>query len=480
MEERSKFEVTVGGKAYDVRAAFDVVNPATEEVIARAPDCGPEEVDAAVAAAKAAFPAWKKTPFEERAECVRKIASQLTDNADELMRLLTLEQGKPHNDASGEIAAAAYWCNSVASLELPIVTNEDSDDRRSVTTRVPIGVVAAIVPWNYPVLLAIWKIAPALLAGNTLVVKPSPYTPLTMLKLGELLRGLIPNGVFNVISGGDQLGPLITEHPGIDKVSFTGSTATGARVMASAAASLKHLTLELGGNDPAIVLPDVDIDEVAEKLFWAAFSNSGQICIAAKRVYVHRDVYEPLKKAIAKVASRVVVGDGSQQGVQLGPIQNRAQYERVKSLIEDSRAAGHEFLVGGDIPERRGFFIPVTIVDNPPESSRVVQEEAFGPVLPLIKFDEIDEAVRRANDTIFGLCASVWSRDEAKAAEIAAELEAGTVWINEIQNLSPFASFAGHKKSGIGVENGMEGLLQYTNPQTVSLGKRKSDPAETA
>ncbi|WP_341633840.1 aldehyde dehydrogenase family protein [Sphingomonas agri] len=480
MEERSKFEVTIGGKAYDVRAAFDVVNPATEEVIARAPDCGPEEVDAAVGAAKAAFPAWKKTPFEERAECVRKIASQLTDNADELMRLLTIEQGKPHNDASGEIAAAAYWCNSVASLELPIVTNEDSDDRRSVTTRVPIGVVAAIVPWNYPVLLAIWKIAPALLAGNTLVVKPSPYTPLTMLKLGELLRGLIPDGVFNVISGGDQLGPLITEHPGIDKVSFTGSTATGARVMASAAASLKHLTLELGGNDPAIVLPDVDIDEVAEKLFWAAFSNSGQICIAAKRVYVHRDVYEPLKKAIAKVASRVIVGDGSQQGVQLGPIQNRAQYERVKSLIEDSRASGHEFLVGGDIPERRGFFIPVTIVDNPPESSRVVQEEAFGPVLPLIKFDEIDEAVRRANDTIFGLGASVWSRDEAKAAEIAAELEAGTVWINEIQNLSPFASFAGHKKSGIGVENGLEGLLQYTNPQTVSLGKRKSDPAETA
>lgn len=470
------FTMTIDGNAREAQATFEVLNPATEEVIARVPDCAAGELDDAVASARRAFAAWRRVPMEERRQFVRRLGAELAARSDELMRLLTAEQGKPHDDAKAEILAAAYWCDAVAGLEIPEVVNEDSDERRSVTRRVPVGVVGAIVPWNYPVLLGIWKIAPALVAGNTLVVKPSPFTPLTMLKLGEWMRAILPPGVLNVVSGGDHLGPLMTEHRDIDKISFTGSTATGRRVMASAATNLKRITLELGGNDPAIVLPDVDVDAVAEELFWAAFRNSGQICIATKRLYVHKDVYEPLKAALATYAASVTIGDGSRQGVQLGPIQNRPQYERVRSLIEDSRAQGHSILVGGEVPEGKGYFIPVTIIDNPPDTSRVVQEEAFGPVLPLLRFETVDEVVARANDTDYGLAASVWSRDADRAAEVAAQIEAGTVWVNEIQHLTPFAAFAGHKQSGLGCENGVEGLLEYTVPQTITL-RKKGAPA---
>lgn len=470
------FAMTIDGRARHGRDKFDVINPATEAPVAPAPDCTADELDDAVASARRGFATWRQVPLEERRQLVRRVGAELAARADELMRLLTAEQGKPHDDARAEILAASYWCDAIAGLDLPEVVNEDSAERRSVTRRVPVGVVGAIVPWNYPVLLGIWKIAPALLAGNTLVVKPSPFTPLTMLRIGEWMRDILPPGVLNVVSGGDRLGPLLTDHPGIDKISFTGSTATGRRVMASAATNLKRITLELGGNDPAIVLPDVDVQAVAEELFWAAFRNSGQICIATKRLYVHKDIYEPLKQALAAYAAGITMGDGSRQGVQLGPIQNRPQYERVKSLIADSRAQGHSFVIGGEIPEGRGYFIPVTIVDNPPETSRVVQEEAFGPVLPLLRFETVDEVVSRANDTIYGLAASVWAGDAEAASEIATRVEAGTVWVNEIQHLTPFATFAGHKQSGLGCENGLEGLLEYTVPQTITL-RRKGAPA---
>jgi aldehyde dehydrogenase (NAD+) len=468
------YSMTIGGRAVGADATIAVVNPATEAVIAAIPDAGEAELDAAVAAARAAFPGWRARSQEERRAFVRAIGKTLSDHVEDFARLLTTEQGKPLDDARGEIGGAAYWCDAVAGLDLPVTVNEDSDERRSETHRVPIGVVAGIVPWNYPMLLGLWKIAPALLTGNTMVVKPSPFTPLTMLKLGEALRAVLPPGVLNIVTGGDHLGPLVTAHPGIDKVSFTGSTATGKRVMASAAANLKRVTLELGGNDPAIVLPDVDVEAAAEQIFWAAFSNSGQICIAVKRLYVHADVYDRLKAAILAYAGTVRVGDGFAQGIRMGPIQNRQQYERVKALIADSHASGHRFLIGGDVPDGPGFFIPVTIVDNPPEDSRVVQEEAFGPVLPLLRFDDVDEVVRRANATIYGLAASVWSADVVAAAAIAQRLEAGTVWINEMQNLSPFATFGGHKQSGLGAENGIDGLMEYTNPQTVSIRKARA------
>jgi acyl-CoA reductase-like NAD-dependent aldehyde dehydrogenase len=465
------FTMTIGGQAVAGAADFPVLNPANEQEIGRAPDCSREQLDQAVAAARKAFPAWAATPYEKRREAVLAIGGVLQANLDPLMRLLTKEQGKPHADAMGDVGGGAFWCQATASLELPETVVEDSAERKGVTRHVPIGVVGAIAPWNFPIILACFKLAPALLAGNTVVLKPSPFTPLTTLKLGELLRGVLPDGVLNVISGGDELGPWMTSHPGIDKISFTGSSATGKKVMASAAATLKRVTLELGGNDPAIVLPDVDPAAVAEQLFWAAFRNTGQICIATKRMYVHKDVYEPIRDALVEYAKTVKVGDGSEQGTQLGPIQNRLQYQRVLELIEDAKAQGYKFLVGGERSEAPGYFIPVTIIDNPPEDSRIVREEQFGPVLPLIKFDDIDEVVGRANDTEYGLGASVWSADEERAMDIAGRLQAGTVWINETQHLSPLGAFGGHKTSGLGVEGALEGLLEYTNAQTTYLRK---------
>ena len=304
------------------------------------------------------------------------------------------------------------------------------------------------------------------------MLKPSPFTPLATLRVAELIADVVPAGVLNIVSGSDRLGPWLTSHPGIDKISFTGSTATGKRIMESASHSLKRITLELGGNDPAIVLPDIDVEEMAPKLFWSAFGNNGQICVATKRIYVHKDVYEPLRDAIVAYAKTVQIGDGSQQGTQLGPINNRAQYERVRAIIADSREQGHDILVGGGDIEGAGFFIPVTIIDNPPEDSRIVREEQFGPVVPLLKFDDVDDAIARANDTAYGLGASVWGGDEETATAVAERVSAGTVWDNDSRNLTPLAPFGGHRQSGIGVEGGREGLMEYTLAKTYFLGKR--------
>ena len=471
MTTQAPYTMTIGGQAVSGATSFDVLNPATGQVIGSAPDCTPEQLDAAVAAARKAFPAWSATPIEKRREALLGIAGVLGGNVEELKRLLTSEQGKPHEGAMGDILGGAYWCQATSTLEIPEKVVEESAERHGITRHVPIGVVGAIAPWNFPIILAMFKVAPALLAGNTVVLKPSPFTPLTTLRMGELLRGVLPDGVLNIVTGGDSLGPWMTSHPGIDKISFTGSSATGRKVMASASETLKRVTLELGGNDAAIVLPDVDVAEVAEKLFWAAFGNSGQICIATKRMYVHKDIYEPLKTAIVDYAKTVKMGDGAEQGTQLGPINNKLQYERVLDLIADSKAKGYKFLMGGDVSPAPGYFVPITIIDNPPENSRIVQEEQFGPVLPLLSFDTLEEAIDRANASPYGLGASIWTADEAKALDISSRIAAGTVWINETQHLSPLGAFGGHKQSGLGSEGALEGLLEYTNTQTVYVKK---------
>ena len=471
MTTQAPYTMTIGGQAVSGATSFDVLNPATGQVIGSAPDCTPEQLDAAVAAARKAFPAWSATPIEKRREALLGIAGVLGGNVEELKRLLTSEQGKPHEGAMGDILGGAYWCQATSTLEIPEKVVEESAERHGITRHVPIGVVGAIAPWNFPIILAMFKVAPALLAGNTVVLKPSPFTPLTTLRMGELLRGVLPDGVLNIVTGGDSLGPWMTSHPGIDKISFTGSSATGRKVMASASETLKRVTLELGGNDAAIVLPDVDVAEVAEKLFWAAFGNSGQICIATKRMYVHKDIYEPLKTAIVDYAKTVKMGDGAEQGTQLGPINNKLQYERVLDLIADSKAKGYKFLMGGDVSPAPGYFVPITIIDNPPENSRIVQEEQFGPVLPLLSFDTLEEAIERANASPYGLGASIWTADEAKALDISSRIAAGTVWINETQHLSPLGAFGGHKQSGLGSEGALEGLLEYTNTQTVYVKK---------
>jgi len=462
------YVMTIDGEQVSSSGTFAVLNPANEEIIARVPDCTREQLDATISAAARVFPLWKAAPISTRKEILHTISDRLEANADQFMSLMTREQGKPHADAKGEMLRSALWFREFAKKDLPVAIYEENG-RRFESRHVPLGVVAAITPWNFPVALAAWKIAPALLAGNTVVWKPSPFTPLCALKLGELLVDILPRGVLNVISGGDRLGPWLTEHPRVNKVAFTGSTATGRRVMQSAAMNLKRITLELGGNDPAIVLPDVDIPATAEKIFWVAFRNSAQFCIAAKRVYVHEQIYDTFSKALVDYARTVKVGNGAEAGTKLGPIQNRPQFERVNALIGEAKSTGLKFLLGGETRPGPGYFMPVTIIDNPPEESRVVTEEAFGPVLPLLKFKDVDEVIRRANNSDYGLSASVWSKDLDQARAIAERLECGTVWLNTVQILSPHAAFGGHKQSGIGVEHALEGLLEYTNIQTIVI-----------
>jgi acyl-CoA reductase-like NAD-dependent aldehyde dehydrogenase len=459
--------MTIGGRAETSLETFDVIDPATEAILARAPDMSRTQLDEAVASARVAFPGWRATPVEERAKALRALAARIGDNVERLAALLVAEQGKPIADARGEIGAAIYWLDAVSRQDIPVEVVRDDGERRIETRQVPHGIVAGIVPWNFPVGLAAWKIAPALLTGNVLLLKPSPNTPLSTLAIGELARDLFPAGVFNVISGSDRLGPWLSSHPGIDKVSFTGSTATGRAIMRNASDDLKRITLELGGNDPAIICDDADVEALAPRLFWAAFANNAQFCLASKRMYVHDAVYDRLAKALCDYARTVVIGPGSDPQSQLGPIQNRAQFTRIKEMLGTARADGVTFLVGGTVAEGEGFFVPISIADNPPEDALIVAEEAFGPILPLLRFTSDEEVVARANRSIYGLGASIWSKDLTRAQAIADQIEAGTVWINTIHELDPGFAFAGHKQSGMGVENGQAGLLEYTTPQTV-------------
>ncbi len=466
----SDYKMLIDGKLVAASDDIEVINPALGTSFATCPRATKDDLELAVSAATRAFRTWKNVPLDERRIALKKAAAAIMENADAFASLFTKEQGRPTALAKEEVMGAAYWLSSTADLELPVDVTEDTDQRRIEVHHVPLGVVCAIVPWNFPMLLASWKIAPALLTGNTIVLKPSPYTPLCTLKLGELLQEVFPPGVINIISGGDELGPWMTAHKGFSKISFTGSTATGKRVMESAAHDLKKVTLELGGNDAAIVLPDVDVDKVAEQLFAGAFSNTAQICVATKRLYVHEDIYDAVRDRMHEIAKSARVGDGSDQGNTYGPVQNKAQYERVLDLLEDARKNGLQLLYGSDVPEQ-GYFIPLTIVDNPPEQSRVVQEEAFGPILPMMKFSDLDEVIDRANDTDYGLAGAVWSADLEKAKQVAASMETGTVWINQNLQSTPFTPITGHKQSGVGSENGVYGLREFTQAKAIYIPK---------
>ncbi|MEM7690075.1 MAG: aldehyde dehydrogenase family protein [Pseudomonadota bacterium] len=468
----TQYKNLINGEMVATGEWLDVVNPANEEVVGQVPACGSDDLDKAVAAARAAFKTWKTSAFEERQAACMAISGAIKENADELYRLLTTEQGKPHAQAKGEIYGAAGISAAQSTLQLEEEIIQDDDTRLHRHRRVPVGVVGGIVPWNFPLMMAVQKIVPALMSGCTIVLKPSPFTPLTTLRVAELIADKVPAGTVNIITGEDSLGPLITGHPDIDKITFTGSTATGKRIMEGASADLKRITLELGGNDASIVMPDADPKKVAEQLFWSSFQNAGQVCIAAKRVYIHEDIYDELSQAIADFAKTVVVGDGSEQGTGVGPIQNKKQYERVLELIQDAKDNGYKFLTGGDKdPSGTGYYVPITILDNPPEDARIVAEEQFGPVMPLMKFSTEDEVIERANNSDYGLAGAVWTADTEKGQEIAERMETGTVWINEFMHLSPFAPFGGHKQSGFGAEYGKEGLKEFTYPQVITVKK---------
>jgi acyl-CoA reductase-like NAD-dependent aldehyde dehydrogenase len=465
------FTLTIAGEGVTTSAHVEVINPATGRAFAAAPAADAALLDRAVAAAQDAFPSWRDLALAERRHALLALADAIEESATDFSLLFTREQGRPLPLARREIVTSARWLREVASQDVPVDIVEDSETRRVEVHHVPFGVVAAIVPWNFPFLLAIWKIAPALLTGNTVVLKPSPYTPLCALKLGELTRTILPSGVLNVLSGDDALGPLMSSHPGFAKITFTGSTATGKRVMEAAAKDLKRITLELGGNDAAIVLADADPEEVANAMFAGAFFNSAQVCIATKRLYVHADIYEAVRDKLHARLMAAVVGDGSEPGVTHGPVQNLTQYRRVTTLIADAEAAGLTLLRGSAVPEGEGYFIRLTLVDDPPDAAAVVREEAFGPVLPMLRFTDIDDVIVRANDSQYGLAGSIWSKDIAKAVAIAKRLDAGSIWINQNRQVAPHVPFSGFKQSGIGVENGREGLLEFTQTKSIYVPK---------
>ncbi len=440
-----------------------VINPAAGQAFTTVPTAGPQDADRAAARARQAARAWRELPLAERQRYVRELITVIREHLDELALLLTTEQGKPLANARSEINSGLRYCEGYAGMQLPAEVVRDDDAERVEVRRVPLGVAAAITAWNYPLMLALWKIGPALVAGNSVIVKPSPYTPAATLRAGELASQVLPEWLVQVLPGGDELGRALTAHPLISKVSFTGSASTGKAIMASAAPTLKRLTLELGGNDPGIVLDDADPAAIASDLYWGALSNCGQVCAGLKRLYVPERMAAPIEEALAAVAAQVVVGDGTRDGVQMGPVQNQPQFERVVSLVAAAEADGAEVYFRGEAPGGPGYFHPVTLVRRATDEMALVAQEQFGPVLPVLTYRDADEAVARANASEYGLGASVWSPDADRAAEVAARLEAGTVWVNQHPQLSPDVPFGGLKQSGLGVESSLHGLLGYTD-----------------
>ena len=468
------FRLVIDGKKVPAKRCFEVLNPANEKRAGLAPLARKKDLDAAVRAARRAFGKWRDVPEARRQAACLKIAAKIEKNAEELARLLTAEQGKPLNGLGSrwEIGGAVAWTRYTASLSLPVKVLQDNAEGRVELHRKPIGVVGSITPWNFPVLIAIWHVVPAVLSGNTVVCKPSPYTPLSTLRLVELMNEVLPRGVVNCVTGKDRLGAAMASHEGIGKIVFTGSCATGRKIMARAADTMKRLTLELGGNDAGIVLPDVDPKEIAEGLFWGAFINGGQTCAALKRLYVHDDVYDEVCDELVAFARKMKLGKGTDEDAVIGPIQNRKQYDVVAELVRSARSKGRVLLGGkpGKIRRKtggKGYFYPLTIVADLDNGDRLVDEEQFGPVLPVIRYRRIEDAIDRANDNPNGLGGSVWSRNAEKAKRIADKLECGSVWINKHGMIQPNAPFGGVKHSGFGVEFGEEGLVEYTDIQVV-------------
>lgn len=459
--------------AVTAEAGDPSTDPATDELIGLAPRRTPADLDLAVTAAREAQEKWAELGHARRCELLLAAADAIDDSADALAELISREQGKPLDGAAPsaafEAGACAAWLRATAAIELEPQVVVDDGETRAVLEYRPAGVVGAIGPWNWPAMIAIWQIAPALRMGNTVVVKPSEFTPLSVLAVGEILNRVLPPGVLQVLSGGRELGAAFSSHQGFAKLMFTGSTPTGKAIARAAADNLARVTLELGGNDAGIVLPDVDPNAIAEDLFWGAFINTGQTCAALKRLYVHEDVYDAVCEALLRVARSTRSGHGVDAGVTLGPLTTAAQFDVVDRLVEDARLSGARILIGGE-PDRAapGNFYPATLVADIAPDRPLVTEEQFGPALPIVRFREVDEAVALANAGGAGLGGSVWSADVDAARAIAARLRTGTVWINRHGAVHPMVPFGGVGASGYGLEFGVEGLKSVAVPQVIN------------
>jgi acyl-CoA reductase-like NAD-dependent aldehyde dehydrogenase len=457
----------IDGEKVHTGRVVEVLNPATEEVFATVARADEGVLNDAVAAAQRAFPAWAETPLSDRSSMMHKLADALEARSEEIATLIVREQGQTLAEARGEapggIALLRYMADNVTYA--PVVLRSEGA-KRIVEHRRPLGVAALIAPWNVPVNLMLDKLVPALFAGNTVVAKPAGTTPLSTSLLGEIFNEILPPGVLNVICDDNDLGDALTSHPGIAKIGFTGSTATGMKVMASASKTLKRLTLELGGNDAAIVLDDVDPAEAARRVFPVAMNNAGQICLAAKRIFVPAGMYNEFCAEMARLADATVLGDGLDPATTMGPLQNAAQYHKALGYVDDARASGT--IIAGGVPVAGpGYFVRPTIVRDIPDTARVVREEQFCPVLPILSYDDIDDAVERANSTEYGLGGTVWARDLDRASAVAMRLETGTVWINEHMVFDFGVTARGVKYSGLGGELGKEGFDADTQAYVV-------------
>jgi acyl-CoA reductase-like NAD-dependent aldehyde dehydrogenase len=465
-------KMLINGQGVTSAQNLDVINPCNGEVAAQVPDAAVADLDEAITAAKSALADWSGDEAL-RKSVLLSIASVIQANQEALAQALSLETGLPLANTKDEVGMAAYFFKYRSKTTAQVETIHDDERQRVQVVRKPIGVVGAIIPWNAPMMIASEKISTAFAAGNTVVLKTSPLAPLSLLLLGQLLADKVPAGVLNILSGGDAVGKQMVADPRIGMISFTGSTEAGKAIMASGGATLKRLSLELGGNDPAIVLPDANPKKVASKLFWGAFYRSGQICAAIKRVYVHASMYDELVAAMAQLAAKITPADAFAEGALIGPLSNREQFEKVKGLLERSEAAGGRIATGGKALDQSGYYLQPTIVSHVDASNPLVREEQFGPLLPIIQYTDIDDAIAQANETEYGLGASVWSDDLEQAEAVAACLQAGSVWVNRHGIVMPDIPFGGFKHSGLGRANGYVGLDAYCELQTVSIAKPK-------
>lgn len=464
------FKLLINGQLVAGASAAPVINPATGEPYADRPVASLDQLNEAVAAAKAAQPGWAAMPYGDRRIVLERMADRIEEGSDELARVLTLEQGKPLRDSRAEIGLFVATIREFCKMDLGAEIIEDTTTNRVEAYYRPFGVVAAIIPWNFPIGLIGNKLPPALLAGNTMVIKPASSTPLSAVLLGEMIGDIVPPGVVNVLCDNGGLGGPLTKHTDVAKIAFTGSTETGKRVAAAAIEDLKRVTLELGGNDAAIVLDDVDVKKVAPIIFATSFANSGQVCYAIKRVYAQEAVYEDLCAELARLADAAIIGDGLDESTEFGPLQNLSQFNTVKHYIEIAQRDG-KIIAGGSVLARSGYFIRPTIVRDIDDHSPLVFEEQFGPILPIVKVRDEEDALARANASPFGLGGSVWSANTDRAARVASRLEAGNIWINQHLRLAPHIPLSPAKQSGIGTELTIDGLKDFAQMIVLDTAK---------
>ncbi|RZU63278.1 aldehyde dehydrogenase [Zhihengliuella halotolerans] len=466
---------------------FTSTNPATLEVLYEAARGTAEDVNRAVAAADAAFrnPLWRDLSPTKRGHLLRRLADLVVENAEELALQETEDNGKLLREMRGQLAGLPEYLYYYAGLADKVQGSQvptSSIEVLNYTQREPLGVVGAITPWNSPLTLTTSKLAPALAAGNTLVIKPSEYTSRTILRFAELtVQAGFPDGVVNVVTGmGAEAGAALVEHPGIAKISFTGSTATGARIASSTAARFIGCTLELGGKSPNIVFGDADVDNAAMGVVAGIFAAAGQTCIAGSRVFAHRSVYDELLEKVAARAQSIVIGDPRDAATELGPLAFEAQLEKVSSYVDLGVAEGAQVATGGGRPETGlgGYFFEPTVLTGVDNSMRVVREEIFGPVAAIMPFDTEDEVLALANDTEYGLAAGVWTQNLARAHRMSRRLDAGTVWVNTYRAMSPMSPRQGFKSSGVGIEHGLESMNEYTRLKSIWINTDEGPVAD--